>query len=136
AGDRDRRPAAARRAPAGPVGVVVLAVRARTHGRAARRSRAPRNPRRAPELRAEQDARGEGARHQPQDAPQQAETVRTPGSVVKFPISLRVSLSASMVGLALLVAGVALLVHVALTVSATVDLAASRASAVAQQASL
>ena len=55
---------------------------------------------------------------------------------MKFPISLRVSLSASMVGLALVVSLVALVVHAALTVSVTVELAAARAGSIAQQASL
>lgn len=55
---------------------------------------------------------------------------------MRMPFSLRVSLSASMVGLALVIAGVAIAVHAALAIRGTVDLSADRAQALAQQAAL
>jgi signal transduction histidine kinase len=54
----------------------------------------------------------------------------------RLTFGLRVSLSASMVGLALLVSLLGLLVHSALTLRATVNTAVDRAQAVAQQAAL
>ena len=55
---------------------------------------------------------------------------------MKFPFGLRVSLSASMVGLALLVAFVAIAVHAGLAVKGTVEMSATRAATLAQQAAL
>jgi len=55
---------------------------------------------------------------------------------VKLPISLRASLSASMVGLALLVALIAIAVHAGLAVKGTVQQSVDRARALAQQAAL
>ncbi|MEK7329376.1 MAG: hypothetical protein AAB113_01100, partial [Candidatus Eisenbacteria bacterium] len=54
----------------------------------------------------------------------------------RLTFGLRASLSASMVGLALLVSLVGLTVHTALTMRATVSASADRAQAVAQQAAL
>jgi signal transduction histidine kinase len=56
--------------------------------------------------------------------------------LTRLPFSLRASLSASMVGLALLVSLVGISVHTALTIRATVTASADRAQAVAQQAAL
>ena len=50
--------------------------------------------------------------------------------------SLRASLSASMVGLALLIAALAIVVHTALSIRATVEQSADRAQALAQEAAL
>lgn len=55
---------------------------------------------------------------------------------MKFPFGLRVSLSASMVGLALLVAFIAIAVHAGLAVKGTVEMSATRAATLAQQAAL
>jgi signal transduction histidine kinase len=55
---------------------------------------------------------------------------------VKFPFGLRLSLWASMVGLAMLVALVAIAVHAGLAVKSTVEMSATRASTLAQQAAL
>ena len=55
---------------------------------------------------------------------------------MKFPFGLRLSLWASMVGLAMLVALVAIAVHAGLAVKSTVETSATRASTLAQQAAL
>jgi len=55
---------------------------------------------------------------------------------MRLPFSLRASLSASMVGLALLVAVIAVTVHAALEIRGTVERSAERARALAQQAAL
>jgi signal transduction histidine kinase len=55
---------------------------------------------------------------------------------VRLPFSLRASLSASMVGLALLIAGLAIVVHAALSIRGTVEQSADRAQALAQEAAL
>jgi signal transduction histidine kinase len=57
-------------------------------------------------------------------------------NLARLTFGLRASLSASMVGLALLVSLVGLIVHTALTMRATVNAAVDRAQAVAQQAAL
>jgi len=56
--------------------------------------------------------------------------------LTRLPFSLRASLSASMVALALLVSLVGITVHTALTIRTTVNASADRAQAVAQQAAL
>lgn len=55
---------------------------------------------------------------------------------MRLPFSLRASLSASMVGLALLIAALAIVVHSALSIRGTVEQSADRAQALAQEAAL
>lgn len=55
---------------------------------------------------------------------------------MRLPFSLRASLAASMVALALLIAGLAIVVHAALSIRGTVEQSADRAQALAQEAGL
>ena len=56
--------------------------------------------------------------------------------LARLPFGLRASLSASMVGLAMLVSVVGLAVHTGLTMRATVEASSERAKSVAEQAAL